>query len=122
MDLRKVRQLEWNPEGDHMDMLIEIRKKIVDGMYEFSKHAVDQTLVRDIDVNEVEEALLQKIDLIENYPDDKYGPSCLVLGFTRSGRALHVQCSYPQRPLLKTITLYEPGPGVWKNLRVRLAH
>ena len=46
-------------------------------------------------------------------------PSCLVLGYTEAGRPLHVQCSYPSRPLIKIITLYEPDPNVWANLRVR---
>ena len=27
--------------------------------------------------------------MIEDYPDDKYGPSCLVLGFTAEGKAIH---------------------------------
>lgn len=34
-------------------------------------------------------------NIIEDYPDDKYGPSCLILGFTLAGRPLHSQCSYP---------------------------
>jgi hypothetical protein len=52
-------------------------------------------------------------EIIEDYPDDKYGPSCLVLGFTRSARPLHIQCSYPSRPLVKIITLYQPDPDKW---------
>ena len=44
---------------------------------------------------------------------------CLVLGFTRSGRPLHIQCSYPSRPLIKLITLYEPKPDEWIDFSVR---
>ena len=44
--------------------------------------------------------------IIEDYPDDKYGPSCLILGFTLTNRPVHIQCSYPSRPLIKIITLY----------------
>ncbi len=58
-------------------------------------------------------------EIIEDYPDDKYGPSCLVLGFTVAGRPLHVQCSYPSRPLVKIITLYEPDSGLWIDFRER---
>ena len=36
--------------------------------------------------------------VIEDYPDDKDGPSCLILGFTTGGRPIRVQCSYPSRP------------------------
>ncbi len=52
-------------------------------------------------------------EVIEDYPQDKYGPSCLVLGRTRAGRPLHVHCTYPSRPLLKIITAYEPGLTEW---------
>jgi len=36
-----------------------------------------------------------------DYPDDKYGPSCLILGFATVGKPIHVQCSYPARTLVK---------------------
>lgn len=91
-------------------MITEIRQKISDGKFEFSKHAVDQSIVRDIGVNEVCEAVSNG-EIIEDYPDDKYGPSCLVLGRTIGGRPIHVHCSYPTRDYLKIITVYEPDPG-----------
>ncbi len=102
-----------------MGMLEDIRGKILRRQYEFSRHAVDQTIIRDISVAEVEEAISAKSEVIEDYPEDKYGPSCLILGFTKAGRALHLQCSYPSRPLVKIITLYEPDPRVWIDFRVR---
>jgi hypothetical protein len=102
-----------------MSMLAEIQRKIRRRQYEFSKHAVDQTLLRDIAVRELEEAIGNRSEIIEDYPDDKYGPSCLILGFTEAGRPLHVQCSYPSRPLVKIITVYQPDPDQWRDLRVR---
>jgi hypothetical protein len=57
--------------------------------------------------------------VIEDYPDDKYGPTCLVLGFTQAGRPLHVQCSHPDRPLIRIVTAYEPDPELWTDLRAR---
>ncbi len=63
-----------------MDVLQGIRDKIRYRQYEFSKHAVDQSIIRDISVTEIEQALLDRSEVIENYPDDKYGPSCLLLG------------------------------------------
>jgi hypothetical protein len=65
-----------------MGMLEEIRRKIQRRRYEFSKHAVDQSIVREITVLEMEEAISGGSELLEDYPEDKYGPSCLVLGFT----------------------------------------
>lgn len=87
--------------------------------YEFSKHAVDQSIIRDITVAEVEQAITNQSEVIEEYPEDKYGPSCLILGLTFFGRPLHVQCSYASRPVVKIITLYEPDPGLWIDLRIR---
>jgi len=102
-----------------MALLDDIRDKFARRQYEFSKHAVDQTIVRDITVSELEQAISSRSEVIEDYPEDKYGPSCLVLGFTRAGRALHVQCSYPVRPLIKIVTVYEPDPALWTGLRIR---
>lgn len=102
-----------------MTLIDKIRHKIADSKYVLSKHAVDQSIIRDIKILEMEQALLNKCEVIEDYPDDKYGPSCLVLGITNTGRPLHFQVSYPEKPLLKIITLYEPDPQRWSNFRTR---
>lgn len=99
-------------------MIAEIRVKIIQNQFEFARHAVDRMLLRDISVQEVREAFASG-EIIEDYPQDKYGPSCLVLGFTRAHKPLHIQCSYPARPILKIITVYEPDPAEWVHLRVR---
>jgi hypothetical protein len=101
-----------------MALIDEIRAKFDRNEFEFSRHAVDQTIRRVISVAEVRQAVA-KGDIIEDYPHDKYGPSCLVFGMTGQGRALHVQCSYPSRPIIKVITLYEPDPNQWIDFGVR---
>ncbi len=68
---------------------------------------------------EIEEAVHYQSEMIENYPDDKYGPSCLILGFTKAERPLHLQCSYPNRKIIKIVTLYEPNPDYWLGFRER---
>jgi hypothetical protein len=102
-----------------MALLDDIRTKIATRQYEFCKHAVGQTIIRDITVAELEEALSNRSEVIEDCPDDKYGPSCLILGFTTAERPLHVQCSYPTRPLVKIVTVYEPDPDLWVGLKTR---
>ena len=102
-----------------MSMLEEIRAKILRRQFEFAKHAVDQSIIRDIAVAEVEQAISSRCQVIEDYPEDKYGPSCLILGFTDAGRPLHIQCSYPTRSLIKIITLYQPDPNLWIGYRIR---
>jgi hypothetical protein len=102
-----------------MALLNEIQAKILRREYEFSRHAVDQSIIRDISVAEVEEAMTTRAEVIEVYRENKYGPSCLILGFTKDGRAIHLQCSYPSRPIVKIITLYEPDPDLWEDFRTR---
>lgn len=99
-------------------MIDEIIGKIQNGLCEYSQHAVDQSVVRIISTKEVQEAI-EHGKIIENYPDDKYGPSCLIYGKTNEGRPIHVQCSYPSRPLVKIITVYEPDPALWINFEIR---
>ena len=102
-----------------MALADEIQARVRRRQYEFSRHALDQSIIRDISVAELEEALRARPEVIEDHPDDKYGPSCLILGFTKAGRPLHVQCSYPSGPLIKIVTLYEPSPDLWVDFRRR---
>ncbi len=97
----------------------EIAAKVKKREYEFSKHAVDQTIIRAIAVSEVEQAILGNPTIIEDYPYDKYGPSCLVLGYTKGKRPLHIRCGCSSRPLVKIITLYQPSTELWIDNRVR---
>ncbi len=99
-------------------MIDEIRKKVAANLFEFSKHAVDQSILRRISTDEIREAVAGG-KIIEDYPADKYGPSCLIFGITREDRPLHAQCSYPERPLLKIITVYEPDEELWIDNRIR---
>jgi hypothetical protein len=99
-------------------MIEQIRAKISENAFEFTRHATDQSILRKITISEVREAI-QNAQIIEDYPDDKYGPSCLILGYTLKKRPLHIQCSYPSRPVLKVITLYQPDPALWVDNKVR---
>ena len=99
-------------------MIEKIKKKFAHDEFEFSKHAADRSILREISVREIRQAVSVG-ETIEDYSRDKYGPSCLVLGFTPAGRPLHIQCSYPSRPLIKVITVYDPDPDKWIEFRVR---
>jgi hypothetical protein len=94
----------------------EIRDKISIGEYRFSDHAVKRMIKRSVDRIEIEEAVLSGA-IIEEYPDDKYSPSCLVYGRSKAGRHLHVQLSLP--PTVVVITAYEPDETEWVDYRVR---
>ena len=101
-----------------MSLIDEIRQKIVSNRFEYSKHAVDQSIMRRISVQEVREATAAGM-VIEDYPADKYGPSCLIYGPTLSGRPIHLQCSYPTQSFVKIITLYEPDSNSWIDFKTR---
>ena len=66
---------------------------------------------RDIWPDELKEVIISG-EIIESYPEDKYGPSCLIWGMTEKGRVLHVQFSL--NPVW-IITAYDPAlnPEEW---------
>jgi hypothetical protein len=81
----------------------------------FLPHAIRQMSrpERMITPKEVE-TIVSKGDLIEDYPQDPRGHSCLVLGFGDSSRAIHVVCS-PKDDYLAIITAYLPDPAQWSE-------
>jgi len=99
-------------------MIELIRERFRRMEYEYSLHALDQSIQRRISTNEVEEAI-EAGEVIESYPSDKYGPSCLVFGRTATARPLHIQCSAPTRNPVKVITLYQPDHRQWIDFRWR---
>ena len=101
-----------------MALIDDIRARFARDEFEFSIHATDQSILREISVGELREAM--KVgEIIEDYPDDKYSPSCLILGLTQSERPIHIHCSYPSRLVVKVITVYEPNSAEWIEFRVR---
>lgn len=79
--------------------------------YPFFAHASDRAAKRNIRSTEIEQAIATG-HVIEDYPDDKYGPSCLIVGHTQAQRPLHIQVSYP--PNVQIITIYEPSIDEWE--------
>ena len=94
----------------------KIKDKIQKGKYRFSDNAVKRMISRSIDRSEVEDVITRG-EVIEEYPDDKYSPSCLIYGRTKKGRNLHVQVSLP--PTVVIITVYEPESSEWINYKIR---
>ena len=94
-----------------MDTLDKVRRAIEKQVI-FSIHAHRQMDMRGITVGEVFEAL-EAPELVEDYPDDPRGHSCLLLGYTKSGRPLHILCA-PRDEGLIIITVYEPSLIEWE--------
>lgn len=89
-----------------------IRKHFKDRTYLLTIHASNRAVERNILSHELEEAVLNG-EVIEDYPNDKYGPSCLILGIIAKKRVLHIQVSYPKN--IKVITVYEPTAQDWES-------
>jgi hypothetical protein len=89
-----------------------IRQALASRSYLLTEHASDRAVARNIASHEIEEAVQDAV-LVEDYPADKYGPSCLLMGKTATDRTLHIQVSYPSA--IKVITVYEPSASEWQK-------
>lgn len=95
-----------------MKSLVDIQRQLGMGNFEFSRHAFKRAVERNISELEIRQAGENAV-IIEDYPDDKYSPSCLLLGFTGKKRPLHIQVSRLDSEMTKIITIYEPNPNEW---------
>ena len=77
-------------------------------------HAIRQMVRpdRQITPTEVQKIVLEG-ELIEEYPENVRGPSCLLLGFGEGRRPIHVVCA-PKEGYLAVITAYLPDPDQWE--------
>jgi len=92
----------------------EIRQCMV--AYRFTDHARREMETESFGAIRVDEVLqaLDSGEIIEEYPEDKPYPSCLILGRTAVGRPIHVVCaSVTVEHRLIIITTYQPDPVRW---------
>lgn len=101
-----------------MKDIIQIRRQIQAGKFEFSRHAFLRVIERNISEQDIRAAGVMA-EIIEEYPDDKYSPSALLLGFAQNGRPLHFQVSLIEEDVAKIITVYEPDEKLWIEFRKR---
>lgn len=65
--------------------------------------------------------VLEEGEVIEDYPDDPRGQSCLMLGRGADGRVIHVVCA-PKEDYAAVITTYLPDATQWSaNFKTRLS-
>ena len=57
-------------------------------------------------------AVIEGGEIVEDYPEDVRGHSCLMLGRGSGNRPVHVVCS-PKEDYLAVITAYLPDPDEW---------
>lgn len=93
--------------------IVWIQSKVRDGNYYFSRHGDQERQNDNLTVSEVEEALMTG-RILEQYEDTGRGESCLVAGFTDSGKPLHIVCGELEDYVV-VITVYIPTPPKFKN-------
>lgn len=79
----------------------------------YTEHAMDE-MNGETDIVTTDEVcqVLFESETVEEYPEDARGHSCLMLGFTRKRRPVHVVCA-PKEHYLGIITVYVPGRDRW---------
>lgn len=91
-----------------------ITKEIQTQNYEISLHADDERIAEGLTTYQVEYALLD-CKIIEEYPNDPRGESCLVVGFTTENIPIHVVCGKTSSGNLIWITIYIPTMPKWRD-------
>ena len=81
----------------------------------FLPHALRQMLRPDRMINTADVRHVVSVgEVIEDYPDDVRGQSCLLCAVGIDGRPLHVVCA-PTPDYLAIITAYVPEQGAWSD-------
>ena len=103
---------------------MEFRQSIRDRALQrilFLPHAMRQMsrpdrMIATADVRKV----IEEGEIIEDYPEDTRGRSCLILGRAGNGRPIHIVCA-PKDEYLAIITAYIPDEAQWsKDFRTRI--
>jgi hypothetical protein len=93
------------------EVLERIRAKATTENIRVTQHAQQEMVQEDIALDEVLQAI-KTGQILENYPEHKRGPCCLIYGLTLRSRPLHIVCTTTQ-PSLIIITVYEPKLPKW---------
>ncbi len=96
-----------------MKSLEEIQACFSVGLIDVTVHAAKRMLIRNVLREEIQEAGASAVE-VEDYPNDKYYASCLLLGFTSAVRPLHLHVSRVPTEGVRLITLYEPDESEWE--------
>lgn len=85
--------------------LREIKKKIREGLYEYSQHAEIERVNDELTFFQIEDALLNG-KILEQYEATGRGESCLIVGFA-GDLPIHIVCGYRGEKVI-VITVYIP--------------
>ncbi len=95
-----------------------IKEQIRLDKYEYSAHAEYERQRDKIPLTEVETAIING-EVLEDYPTDLRGASCLILGYASQGYPIHIVCGTTKANILRIITVYIPTLPKWIDARTR---
>lgn len=105
--------------NEDMD-ISQIKNLAIQKEYRLTLHAEIERDAELITIREIEEALLSsEVKIIEDYHNDPRGPSCLILGFTKENKPIHIVCGISEPETLIVITVYRPDPDEWIDWQIR---
>ncbi|PIP06512.1 MAG: hypothetical protein COX51_08665 [Syntrophobacteraceae bacterium CG23_combo_of_CG06-09_8_20_14_all_50_8] len=97
----------------------DIINSIQNNRIRITDHADEEAETDDLTFDEIFFSVSQG-EIIEQYPNDKPYPSCLINGQTFSGDAVHSVWAYNENSQWAVlITVYRPDPDRWINFRIR---
>lgn len=100
--------------------ITDLQKLCENEAIRWTLHSLERLLKRGISQDDVIQAIISG-EIIEQYPDDYPHPSCLLLGTTSTGEAIHVVCGRGDNEAW-IITAYHPDPEKWEDdLKTRRA-
>ena len=105
----------YNCQMDIEDIIRAIRE----GRVHITDHAQNEAEEDQLSYDDISASVYQG-EVIEDYPDDRPFPSCLIYGNTYSQEPVHSVWAYNKeggRAIL--ITVYRPDPARWIHWRVR---
>jgi len=91
----------------------DITDLCVAGALRWTNHILGRIFHRGIGTDDIKN-VLRNGEIIEQYPADYPFPSCLILGYTEAGKALHVVCGSNGAELW-LITAYFPDKNEWSD-------
>ena len=95
----------------------DIKAAVENNEFVLSQHAHEERQAESISIDDIKTAILGG-EIIESYPKDKRGDSCLMLGYSNV-RPIHVVCGKSKIGWLKVITVYIPKPPKWVTAKQR---
>ena len=93
--------------------ITDLQKLCENGSIRWTGHVLKRLMQRGIFQVSVVQAI-RSGEIIEQYPDDYPYPSCLLLGTTEAGEALHIVCGIGEGKVW-LITAYHPDPDEWES-------